>query len=44
MSANVYEADPIYRDMARFRTFPDGLFTGSAGRLAELAISWEDGG
>jgi spermidine synthase len=44
LSANVYEADPIYRDMARYRTFPEGLFTGSAGRMAELAISWEDGG
>jgi spermidine synthase len=44
LGVNLYEADPIYRDMARFRTFPAGLFTGSAARMAELAREWEAGG
>ena len=34
LSANVYEADAIYRDMARYRTYPEGLFMGSPGRMS----------
>ena len=44
LSANVYEADPIYRDMARYRTYPTDLFTGSPRTLAELMMAWESGG
>jgi spermidine synthase len=41
MGMNLYEADQIYRDMARFRTYPEGLFTGSSERLEQLAHAWE---
>jgi spermidine synthase len=44
LGANLYEADPIYRDMAEYRTYPEGLFTGSPRRLSELALAWESGG
>ena len=44
LGANLYEADAIYRDMARYRTYPEGLFTGSPGRINELLIAWESGG
>jgi spermidine synthase len=44
LGANLYEADPIYRDMARFRSFPTGLFTGAPERLAELRVEWDTEG
>ncbi len=44
LGVNLYEADPIYRDMARFRTYPEGLFTGSPARISELLLAWEAGG
>jgi spermidine synthase len=44
LGANLYEADPIYRDMARFRSFPTGLFTGSPARIAELRVEWDTEG
>lgn len=44
LSVNVYEADPIYRDMAEYRTYPQGLFTGSPRRMSELLMAWETGG
>ena len=36
MRMNLYEADAIYRDMARYRTYPEGLFTGSEATLRSL--------
>lgn len=44
MGANLYEADRIYRDMARYRTYPEGLFTGSPERLRQLDYAWETSG
>ena len=44
MGMNLYEADRIYRDMAEHRTFPEGLFTGSSGRMAQLMAAWRSGG
>ena len=44
LGVNLYEADRIYRDMARYRTFPEGLFTGSPGRMAQLLAAWRTGG
>jgi len=44
MGMNLYEADRIYRDMAQHRTFPEGLFTGSSGRMAQLMAAWRSGG
>jgi spermidine synthase len=44
LSMNRYEADRIYRDMARYRTFPQGLFVGSPGRLAQLQAAWQSSG
>ncbi|MGD8600333.1 MAG: fused MFS/spermidine synthase [Gemmatimonadota bacterium] len=44
MGANRYEADRIYRDMARYRTYPEGLFTGSPQRLRQLDRAWETSG
>jgi hypothetical protein len=41
MGMNLYQADAIYRDMARYRTFPRGLFTGSPERLQLLQRYWE---
>lgn len=44
MGSNLYEADRIYRDMARYRTYPEGLFTGSPARLQQLDRAWETSG
>jgi spermidine synthase len=44
MGVNLYEADQIYRDMARYRTFPEGLFTGSPRAMGQLLRAWETGG
>jgi spermidine synthase len=44
MGSNLYEADRIYRDMARYRTYPEGLFAGSPERLRQLEYSWETSG
>jgi spermidine synthase len=41
MGVNLYEADAIYRDMARYRTYPQGLFTGSPERMRLLQSYWE---
>ena len=41
---NLYEADLIYRDMAQYRTYPEGLFTGSPSNMAQLQAAWESGG
>jgi spermidine synthase len=40
MGVNLYEADAIYRDMARYRTYPEGLFTGSPTSLSMLRAAW----
>jgi spermidine synthase len=40
LGMNLYEADRIYRDMAQYRTFPEGIFTGSPGRMAQLMAAW----
>ncbi len=44
LGMNLYQADRIYRDMARYRSFPDGLFTGSPGRMAQFMAAWRTGG
>jgi spermidine synthase len=44
LGLNRYEADRIYRDMAQYRTFPEGIFTGSPGRLAQLMAAWRSSG
>ncbi|MSR20461.1 MAG: SAM-dependent methyltransferase [Gemmatimonadetes bacterium] len=44
LGVNLYQADMIYRDMARYRTYPTGLFTGSPERLAQLQSSWQSSG
>jgi spermidine synthase len=44
MGMNLYEADRIYRDMAQYRTFPEGLFTGSPARMAQLMAAWRSSG
>lgn len=44
MGANLYRADAIYRDMARFRRFPEGLFTGSSGRMLDLRRAFDGSG
>jgi spermidine synthase len=44
LGMNLYEADRIYRDMARFRTFPEGIFTGAPGRMAQLMAAWQSSG
>jgi spermidine synthase len=36
MQLNRYQGGPIYDDMARFRVFPDSLFSGPAPLVAEL--------
>jgi spermidine synthase len=41
LGVNTYEADAIYRDMAQFRSYPEGLFTGSPGRMAELRAKFD---
>ncbi|MEE2899284.1 MAG: fused MFS/spermidine synthase [Gemmatimonadota bacterium] len=40
MGVNLYEADAIYRDMARYRTYPEELFTGSPYSLSMLQAAW----
>jgi spermidine synthase len=44
MGMNLYQADMIYRDMARYRTYPTGLFTGSPERMAQVQQFWESVG
>jgi spermidine synthase len=44
LGSNLYEADRIYRDMARYRTYPEGLFEGSPERLQQLDYAWETSG
>ena len=44
MGLNHYEADEIYRDMARYRTYPEGIFVGSPDRIAQLQAMWEASG
>ncbi|HUF74987.1 MAG TPA: fused MFS/spermidine synthase [Longimicrobiales bacterium] len=44
LGLNRYEADQIYRDMAQYRTFPEGLFTGAPGRMAQLMAAWRASG
>jgi spermidine synthase len=34
LGVNLYQADEIYQDMARYRAYPEGLFTGSPGRMS----------
>jgi spermidine synthase len=41
MGMNLYQADAIYQDMARYRTYPEGLFTGSPERMQLLQRYWE---
>ena len=44
LGMNLYQADQIYRGMAQYRTYPEGLFSGSDERLRELDYSWETSG
>jgi spermidine synthase len=44
LGMNLYQADMIYRDLARYRTYPTGLFTGSADRISQLQAAWETNG
>jgi spermidine synthase len=44
LGMNLYQADMIYRDMARYRTYPTGLFTGSPARMAQVQQFWESVG
>lgn len=44
LGVNLYEANVIYRDMAQYRTYPDGLFTGSPRRMSALLEAWASGG
>jgi spermidine synthase len=44
MGMNLYEADAIYREMTQYRTYPEGLFTGSPARIEQLNYSWQTGG
>ncbi|MEQ1857812.1 MAG: fused MFS/spermidine synthase, partial [Longimicrobiales bacterium] len=44
LGVNLYQADAIYRDMARYRTYPTGLFTGSPERLSQVQQFWESVG
>jgi spermidine synthase len=44
MGLNLYQADQIYREMAQYRTYPEGLFTGSPERLEQLDYAWETSG
>ena len=44
LGMNLYQADMIYRDMERYRTYPTGLFTGSPERMAQLQASWQSSG
>jgi len=44
MGVNLYQADQIYREMAQYRTYPEGLFTGSQERLEQLDYAWETSG
>jgi len=41
ISFNVTEAEAIYRDMARYRTFPEGLFIGSLQQMVQLRMAFE---
>jgi len=34
----------IYRSMAQYRTYPEGLFGGSLDRLQQLDYAWETSG
>ena len=40
LGVNRYEADAIYRDMARYRAYPEELFVGSPRSLAQLRAAW----
>jgi spermidine synthase len=44
MGVNLYQADMIYRDMARYRTYPEGLFSGSPERINLLQSYWQSSG
>lgn len=44
LGMNLYEADRIYRDMARYRTFPEGIFVGAPARMAQLMAAWQTSG
>jgi spermidine synthase len=44
MGLNLYQADRIYRDMAQYRTYPEGIFVGSPDRIAQLQAMWEASG
>ena len=44
MGVNLYRADAIYRDMARYRRFPEGLFTGSPDRMFDLRRAFSENG
>jgi spermidine synthase len=44
MGMNLYQADEIYREMAQYRTYPEGLFTGSPARLEQLDYAWQTSG
>ncbi|MDH3206089.1 MAG: fused MFS/spermidine synthase [Gemmatimonadota bacterium] len=44
MGMNLYQADEIYREMAQYRTYPEGLFTGSPARIEQLNYSWQTSG
>lgn len=41
---NLYQADEIYRDMARYRAFPEGLFVGTVDRMQQLWLAFQTNG
>jgi len=41
MGVNLYEADAIFQDMAQYRMYPEGVFTGSPYSLSMLRAAWE---
>ena len=40
ISLNVFEREEIYRDMVRYRSFPEGLFIGSLQQMFELRMAF----
>ena len=43
LGVNLYDEAYIYRDMARYRTYPEGLFTGSPDTMEMLKSAWISG-
>ncbi|HZD04908.1 MAG TPA: fused MFS/spermidine synthase, partial [Longimicrobiales bacterium] len=43
VGVNLYDADGIYRGMARYRAYPEGLFTGSPRQMQAMREAFEAG-